>query len=319
MNGGCQTVGRLAPSPTGLLHPGHASSFALAWLSARSKGGTIHLRLEDIDDSRCKPALHGQIEEDLTWLGIDWDNAPLIQTGRLNAHREALETLKAQEAVYPCTCSRADIERAASAPQASDSAAGLQRRYPGTCSARSSREANGLEARGIPFCWRLRQPREGWPGFDDGFQGAVNGTIADKEGDFIVWRAAKGNQSGGPSYQLAVVVDDAFQDVTEVVRGEDLLDSTPRQITLMRLLGLRIPAYFHVPLVVDTEGRRLAKRAGSLSLAQLRKMGEPPEKVLGKLALLWGINPHREPRLLANLIGAFDWAKITQGPWVWPV
>ena len=317
MNGGCQTVGRLAPSPTGLLHPGHASSFALAWLSARSKRGTIHLRLEDIDDSRCKPALHGQIEEDLTWLGIDWDNAPLIQTGRLNAHREALESLKAQEAVYPCTCSRADIERAASAPQSSDSAAGLQRRYPGTCSARSSREANGLEDRGIPFCWRLRQPREGWPGFHDGLQGAVNGTIADKEGDFIVWRAAKGNQSGGPSYQLAVVVDDAFQHVTEVVRGEDLLDSTPRQIALMRLLNLPIPEYFHVPLVVDTEGRRLAKRAGSLSLAELRNWGMAPEELIGKLAEKWGLNPNGQPISLPSLVQPFTWSKIRQKSLVW--
>lgn len=317
MTGAWPTVGRLAPSPTGLLHPGHASSFALAWLSARSKGGAIHLRLEDIDDSRCKTNHFATIEEDLTWLGIDWDKAPLIQTGRLNAHREALENLKAQEAVYPCTCSRADIDRAASAPQAGDSAVGLQRHYPGTCSGRSSMEAAGLQARGIPFCWRLREPPHGWPGFQDGLRGPVNGTIAEREGDFIVWRAAKGNQSGGPSYQLAVVVDDGFQQVTEVVRGEDLLDSTPRQIALMRLLGIQVPTYIHVPLLVDMDGRRLAKRAGSLSLAHLRKRGDRPEYVMGKLAQLWGINPSGGPVVLSDLVPGFDWGKITPGPWVW--
>lgn len=317
MNGGAQAVGRLAPSPTGLLHPGHASSFALAWLSARSKGGAIHLRLEDIDGSRCKSDLFAQIEKDLTWLGIDWDHPPLIQTERLDAHLEALETLKSQEAIYPCTCSRAEIERAASAPQAGDSVSGLPRRYPGTCSARSAGEANNLEARGIPFCWRFRKPRDGWPDFQDALRGPISGAIADREGDFIVWRAAKGNQTGGPSYQLAVAVDDAFQRVTEVVRGEDLLDSTPRQITLMRLLNLPIPAYFHVPLVVDTEGRRLAKRAGSLSLAELRNRGMAPEELVGKLAGKWGLNPSGQPIALPDLVQTFTWAKISKKSLAW--
>ena len=319
MNGGKPIVGRLAPSPTGLLHPGHASSLSLTWLSARSKGGSIHLRLEDIDDSRCKPELFAGIEEDLKWLGIDWDDAPLIQTRRLNAHREALDRLIAQEAVYPCTCSRADIERAASAPQTGEPAVSHSRRYPGTCSSRASGEATALLARGIAFCWRLRQPKDGWPSFHDGLQGAVEGTIAEKEGDFIVWRAAKGNQSGGPSYQLAVVVDDAFQHVNEVVRGEDLLDSTPRQIALMQLLGIEVPDYFHVPLVVDTEGRRLAKRAGSISLKHLRETGNRPESVMGKITQLWGVNPGGGPLALSDLLPGFDWGNIRMKNPVWPV
>lgn len=315
--GGAQVVGRLAPSPTGLLHPGHASSFALAWLSSRSKGGVIRLRMEDIDDSRSKPGVFAQIEQDLTWLEMDWDTEPLVQTHRLEAHREALETLKAKEAVYPCTCSRADIERAASAPQTDDGPVGIVRRYPGTCSARPSEAARGLQAKGIPFCWRLREPADGWPGFQDGLHGPVSGTIANREGDFIVWRATKGNQSAGPSYQLAVVVDDAYQQVNEVVRGEDLLDSTPRQITLMRLLNLPIPAYFHVPLVVDTEGRRLAKRAGSLSLAELRNRGMAPEELVGKLAGKWGLNPSGQPIALPDLVQTFTWAKISKKSLAW--
>lgn len=310
-------VGRLAPSPTGLLHPGHASSFALAWLSARSKGGSICLRLEDIDDSRCKLDLFTQIEKDLTWLGIDWDHTPLIQTQRLEAHLEALETLKALEAVYPCTCSRAEIERVASAPQTGENVPGQPRRYPGICSSRSTGEAKDLEGRGIPFCWRLRKPRDGWPDFLDGLHGLVSGTIADREGDFIVWRASKGNQRGGPSYQLAVVVDDAFQKVTEVVRGEDLLESTPRQIALMRLLGIPIPAYFHVPLVVDTEGRRLAKRSGSLSLAQLRDQGIDASELIEKLSDFWGFPPMEKPRPLKELVGPFEWKNLKKGPWTW--
>jgi glutamyl-tRNA synthetase len=257
------------------------------------------------------------MEQDLTWLGIDWDHPPLIQTQRLDAHLEALETLKSQEAIYPCTCSRAEIEQAASAPQAGDSVSGLPRRYPGTCSARSAGEANNLEARGIPFCWRFRKPRDGWPDFQDALRGPVSGAIADREGDFIVWRAAKGNQTGGPSYQLAVAVDDAFQRVTEVVRGEDLLDSTPRQIALMLLLGLPVPAYFHVPLVLDTEGRRLAKRAGSLSVAQLREQGMGAAELIGKLAGLWGLSPIKASLPMKKLIPQFDWKKLKQGPWIW--
>ena len=317
MNGSRSVVGRFAPSPTGFLHPGHASSFALAWLSARSQNGSIFLRLENIDDSRCRPETSTEIKRDLAWLGMDWDGQPLTQTDRLEAHLFALETLKKRGTVYPCTCSRADIVRAASAPQVGERDSGIARRYPGTCAQRSETEDRDLIAQGIPFCWRMRTPKNGWPDFVDGLLGKLPGSLADNEGDFVVWRANKGNQRGGPSYQLAVVVDDVFQGVTEVVRGDDLLDSTPRQLAIIQELGHSAPKYFHVPLVLDAEGRRLAKRAGSLSLAQLRAQGIGPWMILGQLAVQWGLNPTACEQTLERLRAIFCWNQLKPGPWEW--
>ncbi len=251
-------VGRLAPSPTGAQHVGNARTYLIAWLSARSRGGRVVLRIEDIDSPRVKAHAAEQALDDLRWLGLDWDDGPIVQTQRIALYEEALERLKAQELVYPCTCTRADIERAASAPHAEHEGAP----YPGTCAGRGAADAATLGNR--PFAWRFRVGDGRYP-FVDGFLGPVDVDLKLVGGDFVVWKS-----SGTPAYQLAVVVDDAAQGVSEVIRGDDLVSSTPRQLLLYRALTLTPPAFTHVPLVVGPDGRRLAKRHGDTRLATLR-------------------------------------------------
>jgi len=293
-------AGRLAPSPTGGLHPGHARTFLLAWLSARQQGAPLWLRIEDIDTTRCRPEFIPGIVEDLDWLGLKHDGKPLIQTSRLEAHRAALETLQSLEMAYPCTCSRADIARAASAPHALDPVVS----YPGTCSGRSFHDAKSLTK---PFCWRFRMPTV----LPEHHELAKQSSFADSHtGDPIIWRADRPNQPGGPAYHLAVVVDDAFQSVGEIVRGADLLGATPIHRALQNALELPAPRYAHVPLMTDHLGRRLAKRDGAAKLSALRASGVPAETLIGQLAVSAGLLAKPEPVRPADLVGTLDWTML---------
>ena len=272
-------VGRLAPSPTGALHLGNARTFLLAWLSVRSRGGTLLLRIEDIDGPRVKMGAAEQTLEDLRWLGLDWDGEPVWQSQRLAVYQAAAERLVAQGLAYPCICTRKEIEDAASAPHEGRDDGPV---YPGTCRGKFADGATARAASGRDAALRFRVDVEAVP-FDDGFRGAQHGRIA---GDFVVQK-----RDGGPAYQLAVVIDDAAQGVTEVLRADDLLPSTPRQLLLYRALGLREPRFVHVPLVVGPDGLRLAKRHGDTSLRHLREQGVDGPAVVGYLAFLCGLRP----------------------------
>lgn len=295
------TAGRLAPSPTGAQHVGNARTYLIAWLSARSRGGQVVLRIEDIDSPRVKAGAAEEACADLRWLGLDWDGHPIVQTRRLEQYEAALERLKAQELVYPCTCTRADIERAASAPHLDHEGPV----YPGTCAGRRAADAASLTQ---PFAWRFRVPEQP-VSFVDGFRGAETIDLRELGGDFVVWKSA-----GTPAYQLAVVVDDAAQGVTEVIRGDDLVSSTPRQLLLYRALGLKPPSFTHVPLVVGPDGRRLAKRHGDTRLAALRSHGVRPEAVLGLLAYSCGWQTDLQPVTARELLLRFDLETIPPTP-----
>jgi glutamyl-tRNA synthetase len=262
-------TGRLAPSPTGLLHLGHARSFLLAWTHARSRSARIVLRIEDLDRDRCRPELAEAAVRDLEWLGLDWDGEPLVQSRDLSPYERACDELVSKGLAYACTCTRAEIA-ALSAPHAGD----RETRYPGTCrgkwrDARHAREATGREP-GL----RVVVP-EGETEVVDELLGPRRFDVAGESGDFLVRR-----RDGAFAYQLAVVVDDARQGVGEVVRGDDLLPSAARQKLLQRSLGLASPRWWHVPLVVGEDGERLAKRRGSLALSELRERRVDPRAVV---------------------------------------
>jgi glutamyl-tRNA synthetase len=297
-------VGRLAPSPTGAQHVGNARTYLIAWLSARSRGGRVVLRIEDIDSPRVKPGAAGQAGDDLRWLGLDWDGPPVVQTERLALYEAALQRLRDQELVYPCTCTRADVERAASAPHLDQEGPV----YPGTCAHRRAGDAAGLTGR--PFAWRFRVG-SGPCRFVDGFRGPTGLDLAQAGGDFVVWKSA-----GTPAYQLAVVVDDAELGITEVIRGDDLIPSTPRQLLFYRALGLRPPWFAHVPLVVGPDGRRLAKRHGDTRLAALRAAGVRPEALVGLLAWSCGWMDRVEPVRPRDLLERFRLDAIPPRPLV---
>lgn len=309
MNNHQTIIGRLAPSPTGAQHLGNARTYLIAWLMARRHKGNLFLRMEDIDSPRVKPWAAQQAIDDLKWLGLDWDGEILVQTQRIPLYQLALEKLKQQELVYPCTCTRSEVLQAASAPHED----GREPVYPGTCSQRQVADANNLQ--GKPFCWRFRlPPRE--PDFHDGFHGFVQGKSREQSGDFVIWRMGDTAGQSVPAYQLAVVVDDAAQGINQVVRGEDLIPSTPRQILLYQSLGLAAPNYFHVPLVVGEDGRRLAKRHGDTRISTLREQGVPAEKILGLLAWSCGWIPNMEPITAKELLPLFDLKKIPGQPFV---
>ncbi len=288
-------VGRLAPSPTGAQHVGNARTYLIAWLSARSQGGRVMLRIEDIDSPRVKPGTIEAVCADLRWLGLDWDGEPIVQTQRLPVYQAALDRLRALELVYPCTCTRTDVERAASAPH-------LEHEgpiYPGTCAQRRA-----CDIPDSPFAWRMRVGHERIT-YDDGYRGPVSLNLHDIGGDFVVWKSA-----GTPAYQLAVVVDDAAQGVTEVIRGDDLIPSTPRQIAIYRALGFPLPRFTHVPLVVGPDGRRLAKRHGDTRLQALRDAGVSAEALLGLLAWSCGWLERIEPIGVVELLPRFQLRSI---------
>jgi glutamyl-tRNA synthetase len=264
-------VGRFAPSPTGAQHVGNARSYLIAWLMARSQQGQMALRIEDIDSPRIKHGATAQIFADLGWLGLDWNGDPVVQSNRISLYQQALRQLQEKELVYPCTCTRSDVERAASAPHAEHEGPV----YPGICTGRRANDAAHLDR---PYCWRFRLPVQEYC-FDDLFRGRVALSRQEVGGDFVVWR-----NDGTPAYQLAVVVDDADMGITQVVRGDDLIPSTPRQLLLYRALERTPPAFAHVPLVVGPDGRRLAKRHGDTRLASLRAAGVRHTNLLGLLA-----------------------------------
>lgn len=267
---------RLAPSPTGYLHLGHARTFQVAWQRAREAGGTLVLRIEDIDRDRCKPEFREAILEDLRWFGLTWDEgpdcggpfSPYIQSERREYHLQIREHLRAGGYIYPCRCSRRDVLTALGAPHAGDE----EPNYPGTC--RPKENVNPSEGTDAPtdVHWRFRVPDGEKLTFYDGIQGLQTAVAGVDFGDFVVWR-----RDDIPAYQLAVVADDAAMKITEVVRGADLLLSTFRQLLLYRALGWEPPQFLHVPLLVDpTTGLRLAKRHDALSLRQLRASGVDP-------------------------------------------
>jgi glutamyl-tRNA synthetase len=295
-------VTRLAPSPTGAQHLGNARTYLIAWLMARQAGGRVVLRIEDIDSPRIKAGAAAEALDDLRWLGLDWDDDPIVQTERLDLYEAALERLKSQNLIYPCTCTRSDVEQAASAPHA-DAADVV---YPGTCLHRSPADALKLDRQ---YAWRCRV--DVVPAFDDHFRGPVHLTRSDIGGDFVVWKS-----QGGPAYQLAVVVDDADNGVTIVVRGDDLVSSTPRQLLLYRALGLAPPVFAHVPLVVGPDGRRLAKRHGDTRLSSLRAAGVQAEQVLGLLAWSCGWQTEPLPVAAPELVRHFRLKAIPAKPFV---
>ena len=330
-------VGRLAPSPTGALHLGNARTFMIAWLRARSQGGKVIFRMEDLDHPKDKPGAAVQAVEDLKWLGFDWDEA-YVQSERKDLYRQALEGLlhphqapgtKHQALIYPCVCSRKDVESAQSAPHA-----GEQLYYPGTCRGRFAtwREARSFLERASDSrcsrsssssrmsCWRFKVPEETIVAFDDAFAGHYKQDVSRTLGDFPLAR-----DEFGAGYTLACAVDDLLMGVTEVVRGDDLLAATPAQILLARALKnsvIRsfghsvIPSYCHVPLVVGRDGKRLAKRHGDTRIASYREAGKTPEELIGFLAASCGWAAKGERVSLADLVSRFDLATIPHSPFM---
>lgn len=277
---GEEAVGRLAPSPTGLLHLGHARSFLLAWWSIRSRGGRILMRLEDLDGTRSRPELGEQALRDLEWLGLDWDGEALVQSSGLSRLNAAVDALTLAGKTYACVCSRAELRAMVSAPQAGDA----EVRYPGTCRGRFASIAEAESATGREAGLRFVVP-EGEIEIQDAFAPAIRVDVARELGDFMIARRDK-----TPAYQLAVVVDDAHQGVNEVLRGDDLLTSTARQWLLQAALRLPHPTWIHVPLVTDAVGRRLAKRADDLGISTLREAGVDPRAIVGWAARKSGMN-----------------------------
>lgn len=266
--------GRLAPTPTGYLHLGHARTFWVARERAIAGGGTLVLRNDDLDRARCKSEFVEAMFEDLRWFGFEWQEGPDIggpfgpysQSERYSFYRDALEKLRAEDFVYPCACSRRDIQSAVHAPHAADDDEPI---YPGTCRGKTM-----ATIRDPKISWRFRVSDGEAVTFTDNNLGEQTFIAGKDFGDFVVWR-----NDDVPAYQLACVVDDAAMQITEVVRGEDLLLSTARQLLLYRALGLETPAYFHCPLMLDENGRRLAKRNDALSLRRLREHRARPEEL----------------------------------------
>ena len=293
------TAGRYAPSPSGRMHLGNLLCCLLAWLSAKSKGGQVLLRIEDLDSARCPCRYADAILDDLAWLGLSADGPqpPVYQSERAALYQHYYDKLADRGLVYPCFCSRSQLH-AASAPHRSDG----QVVYPGTCRGLTPEEIAEKARRKAP-AWRVRVPDEE-VAFVDGHLGPYRENLARDCGDFYLRRA-----DGVFAYQLAVVVDDALMGVTEVVRGADLLSSTPRQLWLYRELGLTPPRFYHLPLLLDHEGRRLSKRDGDQSLENLRARYRP-EEVIGKLAYACGLQDAPRPATPGELAGRFDWANV---------
>ncbi|MEQ1830426.1 MAG: tRNA glutamyl-Q(34) synthetase GluQRS [Pirellula sp.] len=295
-------VGRLAPSPTGAQHLGNARTFLVTWLACRQVGGKLLLRIEDLDTPRTKPGATAQAIEDLRWIGLDWDvvgpeKSFTVQSNREERYVEVLRQLKDRELVYPCTCTRAEVEEAASAPHESILDGAI---YPGTCSHRNATDSEELDHKGLKYAWRFRMP-SGIRSWTDRLYGeqALNAKV--QLGDFVV-----GRSYGVTAYQLAVVVDDHDFGINHVVRGNDLMFSTFRQIAIYEALGWDTPAWLHLPLVVGPDGRRLAKRHGDTRLSLYREQGMQPEQIVGYLAETLCLRDRTEsvtPRVLLRELG----------------
>ena len=298
-------VGRFAPSPSGRIHLGNILCCLLAWLSARQKGGRIVLRIEDLDTARCPMRYAEQMIRDLGWLGLDWDEGPetrgpeepYFQSRRTALYQAALERLEALGLVYPCFCTRAELH-ASSAPHREDG----RTVYAGTCRNLTPAQREERVRRRSPAL-RLRVPDKEIS-FIDGHMGPFTENLEQDCGDFLLRRS-----DGMFAYQLAVVVDDAAMGVTEVVRGADLLSSTPRQLYLYQLLGLTPPEFFHFPLLLAPDGRRLSKRDADAGLDSLRGRVSG-EELLGRLAQLAGFHPSGEPSTAEGLLSEFSWERV---------
>lgn len=302
-------VGRYAPSPSGRMHLGNLFTALLSWLSVRAQGGRWILRIEDLDPQRSKADFAGQIEDDLLWLGLEWDEGglddkgpagPYSQSRRHDIYNRFLDILSERQLTYPCSCKRADI-MATQAPHQSDG----RIIYAGTCRPCPTPPFPHHTSEGATL--RLFVPDKEIV-FDDIVAGKQHFNLAGDCGDFIVRRA-----DGAWSYQLAVVVDDGLMGVTEVVRGNDLLLSAAQQIYLYNLLGLDVPRFAHVPLVCNSEGRRLSKRDKSASVEELRAH-HSPEEMIGRLAHMAGLLAAPEPCAAKDLIPLFNWSKIPKEP-----
>ena len=290
-------TGRFAPTPSGRLHLGNILCAMLAYLSVRSKGGRFLLRIEDVDIPRCPRSLARQCIDDLRWLGFTWDEEPLYQSDRSDVYRDVLDRLTDAGHTYPCFCTRAQLMSLA-APNLGDTQVIYQR----TCANLTAEEAVEKAKTRAPAI-RLRVPDEEIT-FTDGLFGRQRENLARDCGDFILRRS-----DGLYGYQLAVVVDDAISGVTEIVRGRDILSATPRQLHLQRLLGYDTPNYIHIPLLVDHQGRRLAKRDKDLDLTALAQRFTPAD-ILGRLAFSAGLLDEVRPMTLEALIPLFDWQKV---------
>lgn len=297
--------GRFAPTPSGRIHLGNILCAMLSWLSVRAQGGQYLLRIEDLDAVRCPRRLADQIEQDLRWFGMDWDDGGSAggemwyQSNRFDIYRRYFDKLGQQGLLYPCFCSRAELH-AAQAPHRSDGTYV----YAGTCRDLTP-EQIAEKSKRRPPAMRMRVP-DRVISFVDGCQGRYTENLAHDCGDFIIRRS-----DGVYGYQLAVVVDDAEMGVTEVVRGRDLLESTPRQLYLYETFGLTAPQFYHIPLLTAPDGRRLSKRDGDLGLDALRARFGRPEPIIGMLAAAVGLRPTAQPVALHELISDFSWEKIS--------
>ena len=288
-------VGRFAPTPSGRMHLGNVFSALMAWASVRSQNGSFILRIEDLDIRAHNPQYTSLLLDDLQWLGLTWDKGPYYQSKRTELYQEALLDLRQQGLLYPCFCSRADLH-AAQAPHTSDGTYV----YAGTCRNLSQSERKELSSHKIPAT-RMQVPNKIYT-FEDRLCGPTSQNLVESCGDFIVQRA-----DGVFAYQLAVVVDDADMGITEVVRGSDLLSSTPRQLYLQDVLGFSHPIYAHLPLLVAPDGRRLSKRNHDLDIGVLRSQGKTPEEILGFLAYCVGLTKENEPLSAVQIANRFSW------------
>ncbi len=296
-------TGRFAPSPTGPLHVGNLRTALLAWLFARSAGARFLMRVEDLDRSRVRPGIEQAQLADLRAIGLDWDGPMVRQSERMRLYEEAIAQLDDKGLLYPCYCTRQEIRAAVSAPHGIPAAD----RYPGTCRELTGAERAEKEAAGRPPALRVRAE-----GARISFEDRLLGHQEGETDDFVVRR-----NDGAPAYQLAVVVDDADGGIGEVVRGADLVDSTPRQILLARLLGLPVPRYAHVPLVLGPDGQRLAKRHGAVTLEDRAAQGDGPDEVLAWMARSLGLAEPGEKPAVEDLLARFDPEKLPREPTVW--
>ncbi len=284
-------LGRFAPTPSGRMHLGNVFAFLIAWLSAKSQGGGILLRMEDLDTQRTSEEFAETLRRDLLWLGLDWDDEQRPQSQNASRYDEVFEALRQRELLYPCYCTRSQLH-SVNAPHMSDGTYV----YPGTC-------RNRKDPPDRAPAWRVQVPDKIWQ-FTDLLQGPFSQNLATDCGDFVVRRA-----DGVYVYQLAVVVDDGDGGVTEVVRGVDLLGSAPRQMYLQEILGFPRPQYGHVPLLLAPDGRRLSKRDKDLDLGELRKHMSA-EALIGSLAYSAGLLDRPEAVSTRELLSQFSWEKL---------
>ena len=295
--------GRFAPSPTGDLHLGNLRTALVAWLAARSAGGGFLVRMEDLDPVTASQQHAARQLADLAAVGIDHDGEVVFQSDRFDRYREAIARLAADGLVYRCYCTRREIREAASAPHGEALPDGA---YPGTCRSLTAARHAEFEREGRRSALRLRTEGERYS-VDDRIAGTYQGVVD----DVVLQR-----NDGVPAYNLAVVVDDHLQGVTQVVRGDDLLSSTPRQLHLQHLLGYRHPEYAHVPLVLGPDGSRLAKRHGAVTLADLAARGVTPAEVVSMLAASLGLDrPGTSPAVAGDLLEGFTFQRISRSPW----